>query len=175
MKKLTFLSLSIMLVCCAKVETVKNHILPGHVSNSLDDLNPKFRKKVDKLILKIEKRGHTVEVADTFRSADRQNFIYTVGKKLSSVTGVNLKVTGTKKSRHSITKNGKPAACAVDLRPAGFKTIAQQAEFYKDVRDESVKLGLRSGANFEKRRSSPFYKYDLGYDPGHISMKCKYN
>ena len=175
MKKLVFASLLIFCTgAYAFPRTVENLLVPGYASNSLDDLDGRLKKKIEKLIKNMESKGYDVEVSDTHRSKERQVFIYEASKLKSKILKNDAVVTTTTNSRHNRTVNGEPAACAVDLRPAGNNTIEKQAEFYKVLLAESKKLGLSSGANFKKKKSSPFYEYGLGYDPGHIYMRsCK--
>ena len=173
MKK-TLITFTIMLTLLSiEKRTVENVFMPGYSTNELEDLNPHFKKKVKKLITTMEKKGHSVKISDTYRSQERQDFIFKASSVLSGIKGGSRGVTGTVNSKHSITKNGEPSSCAVDIRPQKNMSIKDQAEFYTVLRDEAVKIGLRSGANFKKRKSSPFYEYGLGYDPGHVEIYCK--
>jgi hypothetical protein len=160
------------LLFCLLTAEIKNKILPGESSNSTEHLDPRFKTKVTLLIKKVENKGFNVRISQTYRSQERQEFIYEFYKNLSEITGFDLRVTSTKHSKHSRIVNSLPASCAIDLRPVFAFSIEEKVKFYRTVRDESVKIGLRSGANFEKRKSSPYYDYDLGYDPGHVEMKC---
>lgn len=173
MKNCFKILLGIVFISNLNISVVKNVLLPGYSSNSLEDLDPKFKKKIDNLNKKMNEKGYDVRISDTFRSPERQSFIHSASQKLGKILNKDLRVTNVKYSKHNRTAKGKPASCAVDIRPVGLLTIEQKAGFYKDLRDEAVKLRLRSGANFEKRKSSPYYEFDLGYDPGHVEMYCK--
>lgn len=173
MKK-TLITITIILtLISAEKRNIENIFMPGYSTNELEDLNPYFKNKVKKLVKTMEKKGHKVKISDTYRSQERQEFIFKASRVLSKIRGGSRGVTGTVNSKHSITKNGEPSSCAVDIRPQKNMSIKEQAEFYIVLRDEAVKIGLRSGANFKKRKSSPFYEYGLGYDPGHVEIYCK--
>ena len=177
MKKI-LITLSLFAVLPIIVTVNSNSIMPGASSQELSDLDDKFERKIKKLIGQMESKGYEVRVDQTYRSQQRQDFLYDAPRLVSQKLGlekldVNINVTSTRHSRHTRLKDGIPASCAVDLRPVGLFTTTQKAEFYKDLRDGAVSMGLRSGANFEKRKSSPYYDYGLGYDPGHVDIKCR--
>tara|TARA_R110000803_G_scaffold19499_3_gene50962 strand:- start:182 stop:721 length:540 start_codon:yes stop_codon:yes gene_type:complete len=152
--------------------SLKNKILPGESSNSIDDLDPSFKRKVLALIKKMESKDYRVKISQTYRSQERQEFVYDFYKEASEIIGFDVRRTSTKHSKHSRVAASLPASCAIDLRPVFTYSIEEKAIFYRTLRDESVKMGMRSGANFEKRKSSPYYKYNLGYDPGHVEISC---
>lgn len=135
-------------------------------SQELDGLAPKLRGKVATLISRMEDLGYETRVSETFRSPSRQKLLVEISEIMPGGG-----VTSTSVSRHSRVHDGKPASCAVDLRPAGFNTTDDQAEYYAELRKQAKLLGLSSGADFQPRRSSPFYEYGLGWDPGHIYAK----
>ena len=176
MKNKTLLKISLftILVCsCTAFKPAKEKFMPGYSSNSLEDLNKPFKKKVEKLIVNMQKRGYNVDVSQTFRDYERQEYLFETSLKLKKLTGQDIKVTTTKRSHHNHTHNGMPASCAVDLRPVLTYLPHSQVEFYKVMRDEAKKLGLRSGADF-KRTTFFHKKYDIGWDPGHIyTTSCK--
>ena len=63
----------------------------------------------------------------------------------------------------------KPASLAVDLHIYG-ESVHKTVQFYKRLRDLSVKAGLRSGGNFKK--TNPHWKqFGLGWDPGHVYLR----
>ena len=163
------LCFSIVSISC--INNTKEKFMPGISSNKLTDLNPSFKIKAEHLIEHLEQKGYNVRISQTFRSQERQDFIYNTYQKISNIINIDIRVTETTRSRHSHTRNGKPYACAIDLRPDGFYTIKERASFYITLRDEAVRMGLRSGANF-KRKGFVYGRYGLGYDPGHISMYC---
>lgn len=178
MKKLLITLSLFAVVLPVTVAVNSNSIMPGESSQELSDLDDKFERKIKKLIRQMETQGYSVRVDQTYRSQQRQDFLYyaprLVSQKLGlEKSGININVTSTRHSRHTRLKDGIRASCAVDLRPIGLLTTAQKADFYKTLRDSAVSMGLRSGANFEKRKSSPYYDYGLGYDPGHVDAKCK--
>ena len=157
---------------CSFYKPLKEKIMPGHASKSLSDLSPGFERKVKKLISKMEDMGYDVRISQTYRDKERQNFLHHFSEVMKEVTGQEIKITATTKSRHSHTHDGKPAACAIDIRPTFTYMPKSQVDFYKTLRDEAKKLGLYSGADF--KRTTFFHKqYDIGWDPGHIySKKC---
>jgi len=177
MKKI-LIALSLFAMVPSIVVANSNNIMPGESSQELSDLDEKFERKIKKLIGQMESKGYEVRVDQTYRSQQRQDFLYYAPRLISQKLGleklgININVTSTRHSRHTRLKDGIRASCAVDLRPVGLFTTAQKADFYKNLRDSAVSMGLRSGANFEKRKSSPYYDYGLGYDPGHVDVKCK--
>lgn len=173
MKKSLFIIAFLMLMTFINIDS----IMPGESSHNLNDLDKNFKVKIEYLISKMESEGYKVRIDQTYRSQERQNFLYHFPRAVSKILGlkklgININVTSTKNSKHSRVKNGIPASCAVDLRPVGLLSIEQKAKFYKDLRNNVIALGMISGGNFEKRKSSPYYKYDLGYDPGHVNILC---
>ena len=146
--------------------------MPGQSSSDLHDLSPRFKRKVEKLIINLTQNGYSIRVSQTFRDQERQQFLHDVSIKMKKFLGKDIKITTTTKSRHSHKIDSKPAACAIDIRPNHVYLPGSQVEFYKTMRDEAKKLGLRSGADF-KRTSTLHKKYDIGWDPGHIyATKC---
>ena len=144
--------------------------MPGYSSNKIKDLSPKFEKKVKKLITSMEKRGYAIRISQTFRSQERQQFLYDASLKMKELTGIELKVTSTTNSRHTHTIDGNPAACAIDIRPRYVYSSTEKVLFYKLMKIEAQKLGLRSGVDF--RRKTEFQKkHNIGWDPGHIYSK----
>ncbi len=135
-------------------------------SDKLVDLAPKLRLNVEDLISRMEGEGYNTRISETFRSPTRQKALAGLSKLLPGFA-----VTSTTVSRHSRVRGGKPAACAVDLRPIGLETTAEQAQYYAELRDQAREIGLSSGADYKPRKSSPFYDYGLGWDPGHIYAK----
>ena len=152
---------------CAAYKPAKDRWMPGYSSNDLKDLTPSFEKKVKKLIENMKKKGYGVDVSQTYRDYERKVFLFETSLKIKKLTGQDIKVTTTKRSHHNHTHKGMPASCAVDLRPVFTYLPHSQVEFYKALRDEAKKLGLRSGADF-KRTTFFHKKYDIGWDPGHI-------
>lgn len=169
--KVGFLLSSFSVLLIVFLLLVKDTITPGYASNSLEDLDPNFRIKVELVTERLEAQGYNFRISETFRSQERQDFIYDFYERLSKKIGLNVRVTSARVSRHSRTINGKPAACAIDLRPVGLYSIKKRADFYIALRNESVAIGLRSGANF-KRKGYVYGRFGLGYDPGHISDSC---
>ena len=171
LRKIVFLCLLVSSTTTATA--LKDKILPGESSNSIDDLDTAFKSKVLTLIKRMENKGFKVKISQTYRSQERQEFIYDFYRKISDISGIDVRRTSTKHSKHSRVLSSLPASCAIDLRPGFAYSIEEEVKFYRALRDESVEMGLRSGANFERRKSSPYYEYDLGYDPGHVEMRCK--
>lgn len=169
--KVGFLFSSFCVLSLVFLFLVKDKITPGYTSNSLEDLDPNFRLKVELVTERLEAQGYSFRISETFRSQERQDFIYSFYERLSKKIGLDIRITSTRVSRHSRTIDGKPAACAIDLRPVGLYSIKKRADFYIALRDESVAIGLRSGANFE-RKGYIYGRFGLGYDPGHISDSC---
>ena len=135
---------------------------------SMDSLEENFRTKVELLVEKTVSMGFQTRVVETYRSPKKQKAIYALSKILPGVA-----VTSVKVSQHSHTRDGKPSACAVDIRTDIFLSTADQAKFYKVLRNNAKELGLKSGADYKPRITSPFYEYDLGWDPGHIYKFCR--
>ena len=128
------LCFSIVSISC--INNTKEKFMPGISSNKLTDLNPSFKIKAEHLIEHLEQKGYNVRISQTFRSQERQDFIYNTYQKISNIINIDIRVTETTRSRHSHTRNGKPYACAIDLRPDGFYTIKERASFYITLRDE---------------------------------------
>lgn len=113
---------------------------PTRPDRAVGDLDPEFRARLDRVIERMEELGHTVEIVETARSSERQDFLFAQGR-----TRPGPVVTWTRDSNH---ERGLAADLVIDGKydnAAGFARLAQVA------RAEGLRtLGAR--------------------DPGHVEM-----
>jgi uncharacterized protein YcbK (DUF882 family) len=96
---------------------------PATVQRSLDLLDPEFESKLKRVIERMESEfGHKVQVTETFRSQERQNFLYEQGRSRAG----NV-VTWTRASNHTL---GRAADVLIDGsydNPKGYARLAEIA------------------------------------------------
>jgi hypothetical protein len=113
---------------------------PTRPDRAVGDLDPEFRARLDRVIERMEELGHTVEIVETARTSERQDFLFAQGR-----TRPGQVVTWTRDSNH---ERGLAADLVIDGKydnATGFAQLAQVA------RAEGLRtLGAR--------------------DPGHVEM-----
>lgn len=136
---------------------------PGFQSNDLDDLQPNFKKKLNRVIQRLEDYGYPVWVGSTWRDKERQDFYIEKGysKTPNSLHRGGGESKGTRRSR---------AADVYLLCPMIYLPL--HAHFYHVLHKVSQEEGLYTGANFrDKRKGRLWGLFDLGWDPGHVQVK----
>lgn len=137
---------------------------PGEQSRDIEDLHPNFRKKLSKVISRMEKEGYPIFIGSTWRDAERQAFYVEKGysKIMDSL------------HRGGKEEKGQRKAQAADLllqRPMIYLPL--HTNFFKRLQEVAQEEGLCTGAGFKK--SNPLWAiFDLGWDPGHVQIKTKY-
>ena len=111
---LVIIALFVQIIVSDPQRVLENIFMPGYSTNDLDDLDPTFVKKVKKIIKIMESKGFEVSVSDTYRSKDRQVFIYRASKLKSKILRKKSGVTSTTNSKHNRTVGNKPASCAIE-------------------------------------------------------------
>ena len=148
--------------------TVMNFIgnvgYPGEQSKDLEDLHPTFKKKLSRVISRMEDEGYPIFVGSTWRDAQRQAHYV---KKGYSQTMDSLHRGGQE-------AKGKRRAQAADLhlkRPMIYLNL--HVKFYKRLQVVAKEEGLCTGADFT--HTNPLWaQFDLGWDPGHVQILAKY-
>jgi hypothetical protein len=95
---------------------------PTRPDQALGDLDPEFRARLDRVIERMEALGHTVEVVETARTSERQDYLFAQGR-----TRPGPVVTWTRDSNH---ERGLAADLVIDGKydnAAGFAQLAQVA------------------------------------------------
>ena len=138
----------------------------GEQSQELNTLHPRLQKKIIPILQQLTEEGFEFSFS-TYRSPERQQCLYNIGQTIQAYTGQKGFTTITK-SCHNYTKNGLPAALAIDIHSRSLSR-KKQADFYLRLRSLSVSAGLVSGGNFSQ--SNPIWAtYGLGWDPGHVQV-----
>ena len=140
---------------------------PGRETADLDHLHPDFRKRVERIKQRLQADGHTVRVAATYRSPERQEFIYKASQVSERLGGSPGTQARGGQSCHNQEIGRVPASAAIDLRGARDLDRAGQARFYKALGRAAAVEGLRWGGSWS-RKNPVWARYDLGWDPGHI-------
>lgn len=135
--------------------------LPGVETSSFDALDPQFKRQFLQLVAAMRGEGFDVQTMRTYRSPERQRYYLEQGT--SSVS----------RSFHTVTRNGRPSAFAADVTQRGLSSLRPGDElalsrFYLELRTQARRFGLRTGGEYSRRADSPWSKYDLGWDPGHV-------
>ena len=135
--------------------------LPGVETASFDALDPQFKRQFLQLTAAMRGAGFDVQTMRTYRSPERQQYYFKQGT--SSVS----------RSFHTVTRNGRPAAFAADVTQRGLSSLRpgdelELSRFYLELRKQARRFGLRTGGEYSRRADSPWAKYDLGWDPGHV-------
>ena len=131
---------------------------PGFQSKDVNDLQPSFRKKLTKVIERLEKDGYPVWIGSTWRDKERQQFY--VDKGYSETMHSRHRGGGEEKG----TRRSKAADIFLNI-PLIYLPV--HAHFYHQLNRIAKEEGLSTGASFEK--SNPIWAtFDLGWDPGHV-------
>ncbi len=161
-----------------------NVILPGTNSLSLDAVDPKFRKKVDILIQRLEDKGYKPRVMSTYRSNARQKYLMDISDFGEKYLRLQMRYTnaGPGQSCHNNTNSkGEPASLAVDIHGHHLGFLAyiskrnreKHVAFFRDLDRERRRLGLCWGGDFSG--DTIWSEYGIGSDPPHITSRrcCK--
>ena len=135
-------------------------LYPGAQSRDLADLDPYFRKNLQRTIQRMENEGYPVWVGATWRSKERQQHYIDKGysKKLNS------------HHRGGAETKGKRRATAADIYLlAPLIYLPLHAKFYHRLSAVASEESLMTGARFTKR--GVWAVFGLGWDPGHVQRK----
>ncbi len=137
---------------------------PGEQSRDIEDLHPNFRKKLTKVISRMEAEGYPIFIASTLRDKERQAFYKEKGysKTMDSL------------HRGGKEQKGKRRARAADLLlQVPMIYLPLHAKFFTRLQEVAREEGLCTGAVFDK--TNPIWaEFDLGWDPGHVQVKTSY-
>lgn len=135
-------------------------------------LDPDFRERVDRVMLRLRERGFDPRASCTFRSTDAQDLLFHLGRSTRARGG---------QSCHNRTDHGDPASFAVDLWDGGLSlglvtgdeaALAAQVPFLRALGDEGASEGLRWGGRW--RGPSAWRVHGLGWDPAHLQdSRCR--
>ena len=152
----------------AATGTVTGLYCPGEQLRDMSSAHPRLRKRMEPVIKALRSEGYDFQITSVYRSPERQQCLYDISRLVQRHTGRNG-FTKTRNSRHNHRRHDKPASLAVDLHIYG-ESVHKTVQFYKRLRDLSVKAGLRAGGNFKK--TNPHWKqFGLGWDPGHVYLR----
>lgn len=154
---------------------VRAALHPGVTTWSLDNLEPKFRTKVDRVLDELREDGFHPRVASTWRSPDRQEFIYERGRLRQRVFGgaPSTQVRGGMSCHNTVELKDRtePAALAIDVMPGkSRRTSAEKAKFFRALGKAAEREGLLWGGRW-KRSNATWAAHGLGWDPGHLQSR----
>lgn len=144
---------------------VTQNPMPGIEVSDPNYLDLTFRELVDELLTYVSMRGYEFEYRGTYRDSTRQNYYKQQG--WSTVT----------KGFHNnvVSDSGVPAALAADLIPVGLSTKEAEAGAYQALMEEAQIMGIIETGGEWRRGSmydnSPWKKFNIGWDPGHVQMR----
>ncbi len=143
-------------------------LLPGEDIPRLDALHPDLRPTVEAVIADLEAQGWEVAVRSGWRSAERQEAIFLLGR-----VGERLgqspwsRVRGGQSCHNQLRADGGPGSAAVDLGPRGVEDLRQRAAFYRALGEAAKARGLRWGGDF-RHSNAVWARYGMGWDPAHV-------
>jgi len=128
--------------------------------NSLDNLDPEFRKKLDQLVDALKARGFEPLIHETYRSEERQNWLYERGRSLPGPIVTDARDPsghghGAGKAADIIDGRAHPTRAnevigwGVWEGDVGDEKAAEMArEYFKAQGEEAQKLGLVWGGKW---------------------------
>jgi len=134
-------------------ETVARYTEEQHISMMAAELRPVVRRMMKALRAK----GYQPRIVFSWRSLQKQRELYQRGRSQL-----------LKGEHNHEDANGDPAARAVDIidRRWGWTVTAENAEFFRELRDLTRSEGGESGSDWSLARSA-WKEYGLGWDPAH--------
>ena len=171
--KTLLLSLIAVLVLLQPSSVVAESWL-GKSSRSLEDLDPVFRGKVQRVLDRLRRQGYQPEIMSTYRSARRQDLIFELSQ-VARWLGRKpwTQARGGQSCHNSVDAQGQPAALAVDILDEQRQSGDDSAKFYHALGKAAAAQSLGWGGRW--KRSNPYWKRKgLGWDPGHLqSWRCR--
>ncbi len=114
--------------------------------NDLNQLSPHTKKLALKFLQKADEEGLPVEITETYRPQERQNYLYEKGR-----TKKGPKVTWTKHSKHTDRR-------AFDIKKRGKDPYGDD-EFFKRCAEIGKEIGLTPGYYFKKYQDKPHFEF----------------
>lgn len=105
---------------------------------------PRFLERLDILVVRMDARGHPTLIYETTRTDERQRYLYGFGRYYDDGRGI---VTQSRSAEH--TWHSDHFGLAADLVHAKLHWDAP-AEFWRALEEEAEKLGLTSGADWDR-------------------------
>lgn len=152
---------------------MKTAFSPGAETGSLDALDPEFRARVERVVKKLEEKGYHPEVRSTYRSARRQDAMYTFSRtKEMFGASPGTRARGGESCHNHTDERGLPASLAADVIPGeeDRKDSRSRARFYWALGKAAKQEGLVWGGSWAKTNPT-WRKYGLGWDPPHVQAK----
>lgn len=113
--------------------------------DDLDELTPSTKRKAEKFLARCEEEGLQVIINETYRSQERQDYLYEQGRSRPGDI-----VTWTKNSNH--TKR-----TAFDIRKKGLDPYGDE-EFFRRCAEIGKEVGLTPGYYFKKYQDKPHFE-----------------
>jgi len=116
----------------------------------LNELLPEVKKGAELFLEECKRQGLNVLITETYRSQERQNYLYEQGR-----TRPGKKVTWTKKSKHTSRR-------AFDIcKNVRGKEYDNSDGFFKKCADIAVSIGFTAGYYWDKQ-DMPHIQLDVG-------------
>ena len=150
---------------------ITNAALPGVATTQLSHLDPNFRAKVDRVLTTLRDQGYEPRIASTYRSARRQDALFTLGRVSQRLGGPPWTNARGGMSCHNKARGTTPASQAIDIvPPRRLRTASAKSKFYGALGVAAESEGLRWGGRWSQRNPT-WARYGLGWDPGHVQSK----
>ena len=127
-------------------------------SRKLTDLHPEMQPMVTRFLVNARTAGIDLLVTCTYRSNEEQAALYAIGRTKPGRIVTNAKPG---RSTHNNTKDGKPAALAVDVVPMrdGKPVWAASDPVWKRVGEIGEKVGLEWAGRWTTFREYPHFQH----------------
>lgn len=137
-------------------------------SRKLTDLHPLMQPIVTRLLANARAAGIDLLVTCTYRSNAEQAALYAIGRTKPGRIVTNAKPGS---SYHNTTKDGKPAALAVDVVPLrGGKPVWSASDpVWKKVGEMGEKVGLEWAGRWARFREFPHFQHS---DARNVRLSC---
>jgi hypothetical protein len=123
-------------------------------NRDLNMLDPEMKRRIEATIADAKAQGIDLRPIETFRSQERQNYLYAQGR-----TRPGNIVTNAKHSNHTrYDANGNPAGVAVDVVPFVNGKPDWNSKQWKQIGEIGKKNGLVWGGDFKKLNDSPHFE-----------------
>ncbi|CDZ74659.1 Hypothetical protein ING2D1G_0476 [Peptoniphilus sp. ING2-D1G] len=122
------------------------------VVSDLEQLSPKTRELANLFLKRCSEEGLEVKITETYRTQERQNHLYELGRSRPGV-----KVTWTKNSKHTMRR-------AFDVAKIGDDPYGDE-DFFKKCAEIGKEIGLTPGYYFKYFQDKPHFELNTWWLP----------
>lgn len=126
---------------------------PSKSNRDLNELHPKVKALAEAFLAECKKQGINAAISETYRTVERQDYLYSLGRTRSG----NI-VTNAKGSEMGSYHQWRLAFDAFN----NVKGKEYDADILKKMGAIGIKLGLEWGGNWSRFKDSPHFQYTFG-------------